>query len=469
MSSADHSPVHSHAKHADVTLAEYWHAIVSRRWLIAGITILVAAAVLVGTLLTTPQYRATTTLQINRDAMNVVNIENLMPAESPMDRDFYETQYELLRSRTLAQEVIRKTHLADHPAYKDIAQKAAENAAAGAEGDQASVQKRQQEAVERALTADVLAGLEVEPVRNSRLAKVHFSSPDPALSAQVANAYASTFIADNLQRQLDASTFAVKYLSERLDQLRGKVEESERALVDYSGDQQIVSVGDDQPSLPAQNLSELNGMLAASQTAKIQAEAAWNEARGGNGLNLPQVVSSPLIQRLREAQVDMESEYNQKLATYKPDYPEMMRLKGRIEAGRRQIQQEIGVIRASLKSQYDAAAQQEQLTEQQINSLKHDQLDLQERSIRYNMLKRDVDTNRQIYDALLQRFKEIGVAGNVGANNISVIDPAEIPGSPYSPRLPVNLALGIVFGFFLGLVIALVLHLVSSMRRASRG
>lgn len=469
MSSADHSPVHSHAKHADVTLAEYWHAIVSRRWLIAGITILVAAAVLIGTLLTTPQYRATTTLQINRDAMNVVNIENLMPAESPMDRDFYETQYELLRSRTLAQEVIRKTHLADHPAYKDIAQKAAENAAAGAEGDQASVQKRQQEAVERALTADVLAGLEVEPVRNSRLAKVHFSSPDPALSAQVANAYASTFIADNLQRQLDASTFAVKYLSERLDQLRGKVEESERALVDYSGDQQIVSVGDDQPSLPAQNLSELNGMLAASQTAKIQAEAAWNEARGGNGLNLPQVVSSPLIQRLREAQVDMESEYNQKLATYKPDYPEMMRLKGRIEAGRRQIQQEIGVIRASLKSQYDAAAQQEQLTEQQINSLKHDQLDLQERSIRYNMLKRDVDTNRQIYDALLQRFKEIGVAGNVGANNISVIDPAEIPGSPYSPRLPVNLALGIVFGFFLGLVIALVLHLVSSMRRASRG
>lgn len=469
MSSADHSPVHSHAKHADVTLAEYWHAIVSRRWLIAGITILVAAAVLVGTLLTTPQYRATTTLQINRDAMNVVNIENLMPAESPMDRDFYETQYELLRSRTLAQEVIRKTHLADHPAYKDIAQKAAENAAAGAEGDQASVQKRQQEAVERALTADVLAGLEVEPVRNSRLAKVHFSSPDPALSAQVANAYASTFIADNLQRQLDASTFAVKYLSERLDQLRGKVEESERALVDYSGDQQIVSVGDDQPSLPAQNLSGLNGMLAASQTSKIQAEAAWNEARGGNGLNLPQVVSSPLIQRLREAQVDMESEYNQKLATYKPDYPEMMRLKGRIEAGRRQIQQEIGVIRASLKSQYDAAAQQEQLTEQQINSLKHDQLDLQERSIRYNMLKRDVDTNRQIYDALLQRFKEIGVAGNVGANNISVIDPAEIPGSPYSPRLPVNLALGIVFGFFLGLVIALVLHLVSSMRRASRG
>ena len=469
MSSADHSPVHSHAKHADVTLAEYWHAIVSRRWLIAGITILVAAAVLVGTLLTTPQYRATTTLQINRDAMNVVNIENLMPAESPMDRDFYETQYELLRSRTLAQEVIRKTHLADHPAYKDIAQKAAENAAAGAEGDQASVQKRQQEAVERALSADVLAGLEVEPVRNSRLAKVHFSSPDPALSAQVANAYASTFIADNLQRQLDASTFAGKYLSERLDQLRGKVEESERALVDYSGDQQIVSVGDDQPSLPAQNLSELNGMLAASQTAKIQAEAAWNEARGGNGLNLPQVVSSPLIQRLREAQVDMESEYNQKLATYKPDYPEMMRLKGRIEAGRRQIQQEIGVIRASLKSQYDAAAQQEQLTEQQINSLKHDQLDLQERSIRYNMLKRDVDTNRQIYDALLQRFKEIGVAGNVGANNISVIDPAEIPGSPYSPRLPVNLALGIVFGFFLGLVIALVLHLVSSMRRASRG
>lgn len=459
---------HTHSRLPDVSLLEYWQAITSRRWLIVGVTVLVIAIVLVGTLLTTPQYRATTTLQINRDAMNVVNIENLMPAESPMDRDFYETQYELLRSRSLAQAVIRKTRLAEHPAYKELADKAAAQAAQGAEGDQATIQKRQQEAAERALTAVVIQGLEIEPVRNSRLAKIHFSSPDPALSARVANAYASTFISDNLQRQLDASTFAVKYLSERLEQLRGKVEESERALVDYSGDQQIVSVGEDAPSLPAQNLSELNGLLAAAQSAKIQAEAAWNEARGGDGLNLPQVVSSPLIQNLRQAQSQLEAEYNQKLATYKPDYPEMLRLKSRIDAGNAQIRREVGVIRASLRSQYDMAAQQEQLTEQRISSLKHDQLDLEERSIRYNMLKRDVDTNRQLYDALLQRFKEIGVAGNVGANNVSVIDPAEVPGAPYSPRLPINLALGAVFGVFLGLVLALMLHLVGSVRRAHR-
>ncbi|MET1023192.1 MAG: GumC family protein [Pseudoxanthomonas sp.] len=468
MSTVDHRSAHTHARLPDVNLLEYWQAIISRRWLIAGVTILVIALVLVGTLLMTPQFKATTTLQINRDAMNVVNIENLMPAESPMDRDFYETQYELLRSRSLAQEVIRKTHLAEHPAYKELADKAAAQAAEGAEGDRTAVQKRQQEAVERALTADVIAGLEIEPVRNSRLAKVHFSSPDPSLSARVANAYASTFIADNLQRQLDASTFAVKYLSERLEQLRSKVEESERALVDYSGDQQIVSVGDNAPSLPAQNLTELNGLLASAQSAKIQAEAVWNEARGTSGLNLPQVISSPLIQNLREAQSQMEAEYNQKLATYKPDYPEMMRLKSRIDAGNAQIQREVGIIRASLKSQYDAASQQEQLTEQRISSLKHDQLDLEERSIRYNMLKRDVDTNRQLYDALLQRFKEIGVAGNVGANNVSVIDAAEIPGSPDSPRLPVNLALGAVFGFFIGLVLALLLHMVASVRRSHR-
>ena len=466
MSTVDHHSGHLNARHADVTLLEYWHAITTRRWLIAGVTLAVAALVLVVTLLMTPKSQAPPPLQINRDAMNVVNIENLMPAESPMDRDFYDTQYELLRSRSLAQQVIRTTHLAEHPAYKELAEKVAAQAADGAEGDKATVRKRQQEAVERALTDNVLAGLDVEPVRNSRLAKVHFSSPDPALSAQVANAYASTFIADNLQRQLDASTFAVKYLSDRLEQLRGKVEESERALVDYSGDQQIVSIGDNQPSLPAQNLSELNGMLATAQAAKLQAEAAWNEARAGDGMNLPQVVSSPLIQNLREAQSEMETEYNQKLATYKPDYPEMQRLKSRIDAGNQQIRREVAVIRASLKSQYDAAAQQEQLTEQRIGALKHDQLDLEERSIRYNMLKRDVDTNRQLYDALLQRFKEIGVAGNVGANNISVIDKAEIPSTPSSPRLVVNLALGLVFGFFLGLVLALLLHLAGSLRRS---
>ena len=450
----------------DVTLLEYWHALYSRRWLVIGITVAVVLLVLVATWLMTPVYRATTTLQIERDAINVVNVENLMPAESPLDRDFYQTQYELLRSRALAQQVIRETRLAEQPAYRDLAEAAVGHVDADAEGSPATLQARRQEAVERALSNKVLEALEVEPVRNSRLAKIHFSAPDAALAAKVANAYARIFIANNLQRRLDASTSAIKYLSGRLQQLRGRVETSERALVDYSGQEQIVSVGDDKPSLPAQNLAELNGMLAAAQNARIHAEASWREASVGDGLQLPQVVANPLVQNLRQGLAALEAEYSQKLATFMPDYPEMKRLQGRIDEGRRQIIREVAIIRASVKAEYDAAARQEQLIGDRIGALKHDELDLQERSIRYNMLRREVDTNRQLYDGLLQRFKEIGVAGNVSANNISVVDAAIVPGSPYSPRLSLNLALGLIFGVFLGLAAALFLHFLESAKAA---
>lgn len=448
-------------QHDSMGLSEYWYAIRSRWWLVAGITLLVVLVTLAITFFMTPQYRATSTLQIERDAMNVVNVENLIPSESPMDRDFYQTQYELLQSRTLAREVIREAKLGSHPQFKEVA----DAAAAKAEGQSERVK---QDMIERALTGQVLEGLEVEPVRNSRLVRIHFQSPDPELAAKVANTYARLFIANNLSRRLDASTFAVKYLSERLAQLKSRVEESEKELVGYSADQQIVSIGDNQPSLAAQNLSELNGMLAAAQDAKIKAEAAWQQARNASGLGIPQVSSNPVVQSLRQTKATLSAEYQQKLSTYKPDYPEMMRLKSQISELDRQINAEVANVRQSIKAEYDAATMQENMLVSRIAGLKGDELDLQNRSIRYNMLKREVDTNRQLYDALLQRFKEIGVAGNVGANNISVIDSADVPTQAYSPRVALFLAVGLIFGVFLGLVAALIAYFLGSAPRGLR-
>jgi GumC protein len=160
----------------------------------------------------------------------------------------------------------------------------------------------------------------------------------------------------------------------------------------------------------------------------------------------------------------LAAEYQQKLSTFKPDYPDMMRLNSQLSEVGRQINAQVANIRESIKAQYDAASAQEQMLETRIEQLKGDELDLQDRSIRYNMLKREVDTNRQLYDGLLQRFKEIGVAGNVGANNVSVVDPADAPSTPSSPRLAFNLALAAIFGLFAGVVAALLLHAMRSSR-----
>jgi GumC protein len=460
MSQHDTPTLHTHVHHhPELGLRDYWRALLAQRWLIIGITAAIVLVALVVTFLMTPSYRATSTLQIEREALNVVNVENLMPAESPQDRDFYETQYELLQSRSLARQVAREAQLASDPYFRPLVDKVtAKFDATHPEGGKQSPER--QAAIERALVAALLDGLEIEPIRNSRLVRINFDSPDPRVAAKVANAYARVFIVSNQQRRLQASAFATKYLSERLQTLRDRVEDSERKLVEYSSQEMIVPVGEDKPSLPAQNLTELNALLAGAQDQRIKSEAAWRQASRGDGLSLPQVISNPLIQQLRAEQVRLNAEYQQKLSTFKPDYPEMQRLKSQMTEVQRQINGEVLNIRQALKAQYDADSQQEQLMNERIAGLKGDELDLQSRSIRYNLLKREADTNRQLYDALLQRFKEIGVAGNVGNNNVSIVDGADVPGNPNMPKLPLNVALALVFGLFIGIAVALLRFLL---------
>ncbi|MDB6164625.1 MAG: exopolysaccharide biosynthesis protein [Xanthomonadaceae bacterium] len=432
----------------EVDLLEYWRILRDRKWLIVAVAGSILALTLVLTLLTTPIFRASSTLQIDRETIKVVDVGGLTPADSPYDEDFYQTQYELLKSRSLALRVIQDLKLVDNPQFNPIVQ-GDKRPAVAAGGLQAR---------ERALINPLLGGVTIEPVRNSRLVKINFDSTNPALAARIDNAWGQAFIASNLERRLDATSYARKYLEDRLLQLKARLEDSEKQLVRFATEQQIVSVGDDKPSLSAQNLSDLNASLAQAQDARIKAESEWGQASAGSGLGMPQVVSNQLIQKLRENRTVIAAQYQEKLKTFQPDYPDMQRLQGQLDEIDRQVNAEINNIRASVKAQYDATRSQEDLLTQRIGGLKGDVLDLQGRSIQYNILKREAGTNRELYDSLLQRYKEIGVAGNVGTNNISVVDTAEVPTSRNTPRLSLNLAVGLLLGLFAGVLAAFLLH-----------
>ena len=442
-------------------------AILRRRWrILVGTACVVMFLTLVFTLLATPQYRAGTTLQIERDTIKVVAFEGLEPTESPLDRDFYQTQYELLKSQSLARRVIEDLKLVADPAYRKYVQRADEQADAH-EGAKVPVHVRR-EMREEAVVDPVLEALSIEPVRNSRLVRVNFESPDPAMSARIANAYATAFIASNLERRFQASSYAKKYLEERLAQLKDRLEDSERQLVAFSAQEQIVSVGDDKPSLDAQSLSDLNAALSTAQGARMRAEALWRQANAGDGMGLPQVVGNLLIQKLREQKAVLEATYQNSLGTYKPDYPNMVQLHNQIAEADRQIKAEVTNIRTAARVDYDAAVAQEGFIQKRISALKGDVLNLQERSIDYNILKREAEKNRQLYDALLQRYKEIGVAGGIGANNVSVIDIATPPNEASSPRKLLNLAAGLVFGVFLGVLLAFLVHYLDNTVRDTK-
>jgi capsular exopolysaccharide synthesis family protein len=310
-----------------------------------------------------------------------------------------------------------------------------------------------------------MSHLNVTPVRASSLVSLTFDSPDRTLSAQVVNAIADAFIDSNLQRRYDATAYARQFLEKRLDQVRGKLEESERNLVAYAGREQIINLdssntsaekatGSGGQSLVTADLSAINAALAQAKTDRVAAEAAYNQARAGGGLTTNQGATDAAISQLRATRAQLETEYSKKLSQFKPDYPEMQQIRLQITEITKQLAGESGNIVATLRNNYQSAMARENQLQGQVNGLKGDVLDLRRRSIQYNIYQRDVDTNRTLYDGLLQRYKEIGVAGGVGTNNVSIVDRALPPGGPFTPKTMTNLLLGILGGLLAGGVLA---------------
>lgn len=441
----------------EIDLLSYWRILVKRRWTVLAALAIVLASTLVGTLLQTPIYRASTSLQIDRDTIRVVDVEGISPVEGAGDRDFYQTQYELLQSRALAQRVASQLALAEGEALEALDPPSPLQALRNffrsddpAPADASAIAAREARA-----TSYIQRGLSIEPVRNSRLVRVHFDSPDPAFSQRAANAIAEAYIASNLERRFDASSYAKDYLEDRLEELKLKLEDSERQLVAFAQQEQIVGTGDNTGSLSEQNLGALNAALSQARQERIRAEARWRQAQASRGtVVLGEVGENSIIKSLQESRAKLMAEYQDKLRIYKPAFPEMQQLKGQIEEVERQIASEVGAIKSAIQAEFLAAQEQERLLNEQMTALKGEVLDLQGRSIQYNIFRREVDTNRQLYDGLLQRYKEIGVAGGVSSNNISVVDRAQ-RGYKYKPSLLRNLAMGLLAGLMLGVLLAL--------------
>ena len=438
----------------DIDLMAYWRALVKRRWMVLGILGVVLVATLVITLLATPIFRATAVMQIDNEQQQVVKVDGVA-TQQPYDAQFQQTQYELLRSRALAERVAAKLDL-DAAALQRLDSHDWLHPAAPAPVAAAS-----HEAGSSALEAGTLLiqrGLTIEPVRNSQLVRIHFDSPVPAFSARVANALAQGFIQSGLERRFGASSYAKEYLQGQLKQVKARLEASERELVAYAQREQLVASPDGQ-SLAGHNLADLNAALADAQSQRIRAQARWHEAQAARGSALPaDMLDTSIVRKLQEQRALLKGQYQQKSRVFKPEYPEMRQLQAQIDEIDREIGNELGNIRASVKAEYVAAASQEQLLQAQLGSLRNEALEVDSRSIKYNILKREVDTNRQLYDGLLQRYKQVGVASDVRANNISIIDPAQVPDQPFKPNLSLNLAIGLLLGLLLGSLAALLIE-----------
>jgi polysaccharide biosynthesis transport protein len=441
-------------------LLSYLQVIYKYKWLVLAVVVTSLAWGLAVTLLTPKVYTASTTIEIDRGDNHAAVVGNLDSDQSAQeqvsqdswDEEFFQTQYGLLKSRSLARRVAMTAGLTSDPAFL--------KAMGAHHPPSASDQEHGWGA------GFLMGGLGVYPVRDSRLVNVTFDSPDPALSARIANAFADNFIASNLQRRFEASAYARQFLEDRLADLKAKLENSERQLVAYATEQQIIQVsedggGKDAPppqSLAALDLGGVNTALTAAKANLVSVSERYRAAEAAPGLATPDVLGDPTVQQLRQEQVRLTVQYNQQLKTYKPEYPDMIALKQQLDDVTRQLNTSAETIRRSLKTQYDAAQAQTNRLQSQLNQQKTSVLDERNREIQYNILQREVDSTRTLYEGLLDRYKQIGVAGAITSNNISIVDRADPPGGPSRPQPLRNLALAGVAGAAIGSMLAFLLE-----------
>jgi capsular exopolysaccharide synthesis family protein len=445
-----------------IDLRKYWQIIVKRKWTVVTFFVIVVLAVMTATFLTTKIYRSSLTLQIDQQDTKVIQIQDVTPTETPAgSKDFYETQYELLQSRTVAERVIDQLNLGDNPLFakRDSGLSALLSIVTSGDPPAASEGDRKSR-----LVSAFLKQLTIEPMRNSRLVKIHFDSPDPQLSATIANAISDAFINISLERRMDASSYAKTFLQERLQQMKVKLEDSEQKLNDFARAQEIVRSSDVNPD--AQVLQEFTTAVAKAQEDRIKAETIYKQILQTTSGGLGAVLDNPVIQQYKTRKAKLETDYQENLKIFKPNYPKMLQLESQIAEMQAKIDEEIGQVRAAAKANYDAALSQEALFTQKLQEAKKAVLGLQDRSIQYNILKREVDTNRSLYDGLLQRLKEVGVAGGIGVNNITIVDKAEVPIKPYKPNIVLNGLAAVLLGLFGGIALALLFeHLDDTIKQ----
>lgn len=442
-------------------ISYYWSIARRRKWVILGTMAATLLLGLVVTLLMTPKYTATATVEIQRETRNFTNVAGAEPeAASAIDQEFYETQYGLLHARSLAQRVVQSLRLQDDPAFFDKFGIKTEDWFANGRPTPASRGDR----IDAATTA-LLNHVTINPTRLSRLVEVRFTAPDPKLAQTIASSWVDLFIQSTLERRYGATTYARSFLEQRLKQLQGRINQSERQLVNYASREGIVNLPSAAPaegdsgvsgerSLAIDDLAALNRELARATADRIQAQSRLNTPRG----EATEALSNDAISSLRARRAEVAADYAKMMSQFEPDYPPAKALQRQLSQLDQSIAREEARVTGSIGETYRASLAREEALQQRINGLKSNVLDLRRRSIEYNIIQRDADTNRQLYDALLQRYKEIGVAGGVGVNNISVVDPVDLPKKPSSPRLMLNLAASLIAGLLLGIGAALIVE-----------
>jgi capsular exopolysaccharide synthesis family protein len=424
-------------------LYDYLLILRKHQWLILSFLVTVVTIVSIATFRMRPVYVATARIEIDRENANILPFQGQDSYDYMVDLDNYiETQSKILTSETLALQTIRSVGLAGNPEFSSAAPSDAVTS-----GNLAN-QKRPPE------LGAFLGSLSVKRVPNSRLLDVSFESTEPQLAARVVNAHIENYIQLNFRSKYEATTRASTWLADQLSELKVKVEKSEDERLAYERENQIWEL-DDKQSITTQRLSDLNKELTDAQTDRMKKEALYDFARSGNMDGVPQMHDDVVLQDLLRKRAEIQTQYTDALNQYGPNFPKVQRLQAQVNEVDKLIDGEKKNVIDQLGNDYKAASQRESLLMRALDEQKGEANQMSERLVKYNILKREAEANKTLYDGLLTKLKEADISVGLKASNIRVVDPAMIPSTPARPARTRNVALSVLVGLVGGIGLAL--------------
>jgi len=474
-------------KNEPIDIRDYLHVILKRKWTIATFFTIVVLTVTVYSFTATPSYRASTRIVIETENPNLVSIQEVLSVDATRS-DYYQTQYKIIESRNVAREVIRRLQLDKHPEFATLTGAASplkgwsilnildslidRMKALLAQSDKTDAVKGESADIDSELVTEFIRRIGVTPIRNSRLVDISMEAEDPRLAARMANVLVHTYIDRNMETKLQAAKDAVKWLGDRINEERKKVETSENALVRYKENNQIITdFAGESENITAQKLAALNAQAGEAEAQRVALQTRYNQAaalaKNPAMLNsIPDVLSNDLIKEIKKMEVVLYKRMSELKKKYGRNHPQMVAVNSELADLKKRKIIEIRSVINALKNEYNLAAAKEKSLKKALARQKTETLSLNKKAVQYGVLKRQAESSRQMYDLLIRRFKETSLTEEMKIGNIRIIDRAEIPTKPVKPRKKLNILLAMAIGLTTGIFLAFFLEYLDNTIKA---
>ncbi|MBW1962336.1 MAG: polysaccharide biosynthesis tyrosine autokinase [Deltaproteobacteria bacterium] len=463
-----------------IDLRDYLRVLLKRRWIIFSVFMIVVLSVAVHTFTATPIYQATARIVIEKENPNLVSIQEVMAVDAT-GSDYYQTQYRIIESRSVAREVIKKLDLKNSPEFfpppeddvmSNIRRWMADTIGFWKDWIRSLIRTElppspvdaggpEQDA---GLVSAFISRIDVKPIRNSRLVDIRMEAADPVLAAKMVNALVQAYIDRNLETKLQAAKDAVKWLAERIEEERKKVEQAENALLRYKEKHGIITgFSSDAEKITAEKLAQLNAQVVEAESRRVEAETRYRQAMALEQTpdmldSIPEVLKNDLVRQIKKMEVDLYNRMSELSKKYGRNHPRMVAIRSELAELQKRKMQEVKRVVNSLRNEYRLAVAREESLKQALAAQKAESLELNKKAIQYGVLQRQAESSRHMYELLIKRFKETTLTEEMKTGNIRIIDRAEVPLHPVKPKKRLNLMLAVVVGLMLGVGLAFFLE-----------